>query len=137
LSLYERISDKNIGKQKELVFLRVLYESLDWRTNSYNFECIAPVKYEFESKNMFLIDNINYTNSKDSILNQGVDFLLYILRKTLETQISDVVNVDLNNLTDSIKGSILFSEEAKKIIRGSLDDDTLDINMGESFYDKE
>lgn len=118
--LHERISDENIGKQKELVFLRVLHESLDWRTNSYDFNCIAPMKYEFESKNMFLIDNINYTNSKDSILNQIADFLLYILRKILEYDNKTCNNEYFRNLIIQIKESIIFSEREEKIKTGIL-----------------
>jgi len=133
LPLYERIGDENIGKQKELVFLRVLYESLDWRSNSYDFKCIAPIKYEFESKNMFLIDNINYTNSKDSILNQVSDFILYILRKTLECQENDSPHYNLEKLVKNIKSSILFSESYNKITSCMLGDD-IDIVFGRSFY---
>jgi len=84
LPLHERIADKNIKTHKELVFLRVLHQSLTWKTNHTQLTDIAPLKYEFEAKNMFLIDNINYTNSKDSILNQVADFMLFIIRKALE-----------------------------------------------------
>jgi len=134
LPLYERIANDNIGKQKELVFLRVLYESLDWKSNSYDFTCIAPMKYEFESKNMFLIDNINYTNSKDSVLNQVSDFILYILRKTLECQENDTPLDNLEKLVKNIEDSILFSEGENKIISGILNND-LDVMFGTSFYD--
>jgi len=90
LPLYKRIEDNNIvcGKHrrsaiKELVILRVLYESMDWKNSlTYNSKNIAPLKYEFESKNFFILDNINYTNSQDSILNQVADFMLFILRKS-------------------------------------------------------
>ena len=135
LPLYERIGDENIGKQKELVFLRILYESLDWRSNSYDFQCIAPMKYEFESKNMFLIDNINYTNSKDSILNQVSDFILYILRKTLECQENNHSHSNLEKLVENIKDSILFSEGLNKITSCIFNDD-MDMTFGISFYDK-
>jgi hypothetical protein len=139
LPLHERIANENIGKQKELVFLRVLYESLDWKSNSYDFasKCIAPLKYEFESKNMFLIDNINYTNSKDSVLNQVSDFILYILRKTLECQENDAPPDNLEKLVKNIKSSILFSEHGNKIIPGKLEgilNNELDVLFGESFY---
>lgn len=136
LPLYERIADENIGKQKELVFLRVLYESLDWKSNSYNFTCIAPMKYEFESKNMFLIDNINYTNSKDSVLNQVSDFILYILRKVLESKESETPYESVKQLVNSIKSSVLFSEEKNKIMTGMLNGE-IDVIFGRSFYDKD
>ncbi|RUM70084.1 MAG: hypothetical protein DSZ09_04875 [Sulfurovum sp.] len=142
LSLYERIANDNIGKQKELIFLRVLYESLDWKSNSYDFtsKCIAPMKYEFESKNMFLIDNINYTNSKDSVLNQVSDFILYILRKTLECQENDAPPDNLEKLVKNIKDSILLSESENKIISGKLVgtlNSELDVLFSESFYNED
>jgi len=122
LPLYKRISDEYINKNhKELVFLRVLHHSLSWKYNQFQMEDIAPLKYEFESKNMFLIDNINYTNSKDSILNQVTDFLLFIIRKIIEHQEIDSDKLDENllkvdDLAKRLKSSIRFAE-AKEIIQ--------------------
>jgi len=117
LPLHKRISNENMKESnKELVFLRVLYESLDWKTNSYDFENIAPLKYEFESKNMFLIDNINYTNSKDSILNQVSDFMLFVFRRILEHEDKEEdKNPHIEKLVSTIKNSILMSEYYKTI----------------------
>ncbi len=132
LPLYERLSDTNIQKYKELVFLRVLHESLDWKNTGYDFkDPVAPMKYEFESKNLFLIDNINYTNSKDSILNQVSDFLLYILRKILETR--DSKNKEIIVLREKIKGSILFSEEKSTLLSVKLTQDK-DTGWVSSFF---
>jgi len=122
LPLEDRISDKNLDKQKELVFLRVLFESLDWKTNSYTFENIAPLKYEFESKNMFLIDNINYTNSRDSVLNQVTDFMLYILRRILENEMESK-NENIKKMVDTIKNSIQMSEYYKTMQIRKLGED--------------
>ena len=116
LPLYERIQDENIksnnGARKELVLLRVFYESMNWK-NKLTDDCenIASLKYEFESKNLFIVDNINYTNSQDSILNQVADFMLFILRKTLEVNNSEeeIKNDDLQKLVNSIDSSLLFS----------------------------
>ena len=116
LPLYQRITDENIatpkGARKELVILRTLYESMSWKTNTtQEFENIAPLKYEFESKNLFLVDNINYTNSKDSVLNQVADFMLFIIRKTIEINSSSelIGNKNLINLVEKIDQSLLFS----------------------------
>lgn len=116
LPLYQRIKDENIatskGARKELVILRTLYESMSWKTNTTEeFDNIAPLKYEFEAKSLFLVDNINYTNSKDSVLNQVADFMLFILRKTLEINnaSSDLGNKNLVKLIDTIDTSLLFS----------------------------
>ncbi len=120
LPLYERISDENLKDHKELIFLRVLHHSLSWKYNQPKHEDIAPLKYEFESKNMFLIDNINYTNSKDSILNQVTDFLLFIIRRVMEYQKNSPDNLNDNLLREkdiatSLKNSIIFSEGQKVI----------------------
>jgi hypothetical protein len=115
LPLHERIADANIKTHKELVYLRVLHHSLSWKTDNSNLKDIAPLQYEFESKNMFLIDNINYTNSKDSILNQVADFMLFIIRKILEYHDNKSKDIEVNNLKskeliETIKSSIRFSE---------------------------
>lgn len=85
----EKIQDVNLKGQKELIYLRILYESLDWKVKPSSssvreLESIAPMRYSFEGKNMFLLDNINYTSSQDSIINQITDTLLFILRKSFE-----------------------------------------------------
>ncbi len=115
LPIDERVKDVNLktsnGARKELVLLRVLYESMNWKHNiTDGLESIAPLKYEFESKNFFIIDNINYTNSKDSILNQITDFMLFILRKTMELNNSDEINnTDLKNFLTKVESSLYFS----------------------------
>ena len=137
LPLHERISDQHIAKHKELIFLRVLHRSLSWKTESDTLADMAPLKYEFESKNMFLIDNINYTNSKDSILNQVADFLLFIIRKTLEYDDKYPDNLDDNllkvkDLVHTIKRSIHFAESSEMIQVGKLHkthDKKIDINI--------
>ena len=115
LPIHERVKDKNLktsnGANKELVLLRVLYESMNWKLNiTDGLENIAPLKYEFESKNFFIIDNINYTNSKDSILNQVTDFMLFILRKAIELENADMINNEnLTSFVQKIKSSLEFS----------------------------
>lgn len=88
-SVLEKIQDVNLKGQKELIYLRILYESLDWKVKPSSLsvrelDSIAPMRYSFEGKNMFLLDNINYTSSQDSIINQITDALLFIIRKAFE-----------------------------------------------------
>jgi len=115
LSLHERVKDENLktpnGARKELVLLRVLYESMNWKYNiTDGLEDIAPLKYKFESKNFFIIDNINYTNSKDSILNQITDFMLFVIRKTIEFNNSKKINnKNLEKFTKQIESSLHLS----------------------------
>lgn len=140
LPLYQRIQDENImtknGARKELVILRTLYESMNWKINgSEEFESVAPLKYEFESKSLFLVDNINYTNSKDSILNQVADFMLFILRKVLEVNKNNncIENEKLVKLVNSIGSSLRFSMGQNDIKMTKLDSET-DIIFTDSVF---
>lgn len=146
LPLYERIKDENIstskGARKELVILRTLYESMSWKTNTTEeFENIAPLKYEFESKSLFLVDNINYTNSKDSVLNQVADFMLFILRKAMEINNynKSIENSSLVKLFHVIEDSLLFSMDNNDIelvkINKERDILFLNSNLESSFRD--
>jgi len=91
LSTIELISDetiKNNPNVKEIVYKRVLAESLVWKNrflkDAIPQNSIAPLKYKFESNSFNLIDNINFVSSKESMLNQISDVLLYSIRKMKE-----------------------------------------------------
>ena len=91
LSLSCLISDetiKNNPNVKEIVYKRVLAESLVWKNKFMNgflaSNTIAPLQYKFESNSFNIIDNINFVSSKDSIINQVSDVILFIFRKILE-----------------------------------------------------
>jgi hypothetical protein len=121
LPLYVRIKDEHLktshGARKELVLLRVLHESMNWKYHiPIDHENIAPLKYEFESKNLFIVDNINYTNSKDSILNQVADFMIFILRKVIEIHNSkEVDNENFKKLADGTEPSLRFAMSSSDI----------------------
>lgn len=126
LPLYKRIQDKHLktpnGAHKELVLLRVLYESMNWKHNiTSEYESIAPLKYTFESKNLFVVDNINYTNSKDSILNQVADFVIFILRKVIEIHNNtEGTREDYQKLADQTEASLRFSMGVDAIILATI-----------------
>ncbi|CAA6825461.1 MAG: Unknown protein [uncultured Sulfurovum sp.] len=95
LSSIELISDKTIKENpnvKEIVYKRVLAESLVWKNrflkDAIPQNSIAPLKYKFESNSFNLIDNINFVSSKESILNQISDVLLYVIRKMKEYELN-------------------------------------------------
>jgi len=140
LPLYERIADKNIksknGARKELVLLRVFHESMNWKSNlTSDAKNIAPLKYEFESKNLFIVDNINYTNSQDSILNQVADFMLFILRKIFEINKSEeeIKNENLIKLAEAIDSCLLFSVNRKDISIVNIHDGDIQFFNSSSF----
>lgn len=93
LSLSCLISDdtiKNHPYVKEIVYKRVLAESLVWKNKFMNgflaSNTIAPLQYKFESNSFNIVDNINFVSSKDSIINQISDVILFMFRKILEYQ---------------------------------------------------
>lgn len=148
-SIYEKIQDENLDKQKELIYLRILYESLDWKVKpSFDsvreFETIAPMKYSFESKNMFIVDNINYTSSQDSIINQITDALLFVLRKSFEIQTLEIgecpikrklkefydrikINIDEMFLKGNLDMELLYTDNGKVQHRSLKDNNEMDI----------
>jgi len=91
MSNLQMLSDDTIRDNphiKEIVYKRVLAESLVWENRFLNdviaSNTIAPFKYKFESNSFNVIDNINFVSSQDSILNQMSDTLLYVIRKIKE-----------------------------------------------------
>lgn len=102
LSNIDILSDKTIKENpnvKEIVYKRVLAESLVWKNKflngSLSSNTIAPLKYKFESNSFNIIDNINFVSSKESILNQISDVILYVLRKIKEYNIDHEKYIDL------------------------------------------
>jgi len=91
LTMLELISNdtiKNNPTVKEIIYKRVLAESLVWKNrflkDSFDKTSIAPLKYKFEANSFNIIDNISFVSSKDSIVNQVTDILLYTIRKIKE-----------------------------------------------------
>ncbi len=102
LSNIEILSDDVIRENpnvKEIVYKRVLAESLVWKNNFLNgsilSNTIAPLKYKFESNSFNLIDNISFVSSTESIINQISDVLLYVIRKIKEYNIDKEKNKDI------------------------------------------
>ncbi len=113
LSISCLISDetiKNNPNVKEIVYKRVLAESLVWKNKFMNgfltSNTIAPLQYKFESNSFNIIDNINFTSSKDSIINQVSDVILFIFRKILEYQHEPT---KYENIKELIENKKLFS----------------------------
>jgi hypothetical protein len=144
LSSIELISDdviKNNPKVKEIVYKRILAESLVWK-NSFLQDVIpqnsiAPTKYRFEANSFNLIDNINFVSSKESIINQVSDILLYSIRKIKEYQENKEIYKELkcfcedNDLISSIEA--LYSWEKIKESKIIGDINSLDIEISSRF----
>jgi len=137
LSNIDILSDATIKANpnvKEIVYKRVLAESLVWKNKflngSISSNTIAPLKYKFESNSFNIIDNISFVSSKESILNQISDVLLYVLRKIKEYNIDKTKYVDLKSfcededLLDSINflyGTNIIQETKVDFDKGKID----------------
>jgi len=124
LSIKELISDEVIKKNphiKEIIYKRVLAESLVWKSSHLkeivSSNSIAPLKYKFESNSFNLLDNINFVSSKDSIINQIADILLYVIRKIKEYELDRELYKSLKEFCENedIKQSIEFLYSMKTI----------------------
>jgi len=107
LSSIDLISDETITANpnvKEIVYKRVLAESLVWKNrflkDAIPQNSIAPLKYKFESNSFNLIDNINFVSSKESILNQMSDVLLYVIRKIKEYNLNKEAYPELKSFCE-------------------------------------
>lgn len=108
LPLSELISDDTIKDNpniKEVVYKRVIFESLIWKnrflSNNIESNTIAPLKYKFESNSFNIIDNINFVSSKESIINQIADVLLYVIRKFKEYYLNKEAHKNVKNFFEN------------------------------------
>ncbi|TGK77683.1 DUF3800 domain-containing protein [Leptospira noumeaensis] len=66
------------------IFTTIFKEKTSWRSNpSETRKPFIETKYTYESRSCFLLDNIHYVNSKDSIFTQVVDIVLFVIRRVL------------------------------------------------------
>ena len=117
LPIMELISDetiKNNPNVKEIVYKRILSESLIWKNEylkkSISSNTLAPLKYKFESNSFNIIDNINFISSKESIINQIADILLYVIRKIKEYNLDKQKYQEIKDFCEnqSLKSTIDF-----------------------------
>lgn len=137
LSSLELISDTTIKENpnvKEIVYKRVLAESLVWKNKFLNDNIeqnkIARLKYKFESNSFNIIDNINFVSSKTSILNQISDVLLYVLRKIKEYELDTESYPEIKdfcenkNILSSIK--FLYGSNIIREVRCDISNEEVD-----------
>jgi hypothetical protein len=75
------IADEKQSRQ-ESIFSKIFYDRSSWRIapNIITTPLITS-KFEYESRLCFLLDNIHYVNSKNSLFNQIVDIVLFIIMR--------------------------------------------------------
>jgi len=116
INLYVEDTDKQLFEQKELLFKRILFESLSWK-HQIELKDSFPLKYKFESKVYNILGNILFIPSHESALIQISDILLYITKKFFEFKVKN--NDNLKYFFDNefektlnyifIKGNIIFA----------------------------
>jgi hypothetical protein len=126
------IEDVDIKKlnQKELLFKRILFESVNWK-QKVDIKDNFPLKYKFESKVYNIFGNILFIPSNESHLIQISDILLYVIKKFTEFKIKKNEKLELffnKEFIDTFKYA--FYRENIIIATMSDDNDTLytDIN---------
>ena len=129
LTMLELISNntiKNNPTVKEIIYKRVLAESLVWKNkflkDSFDKSSIAPLKYTFESNSFNIIDNISFVSSKDSIINQITDILLYTIRKIKEYNLNKERYIDIKDFCENSDLVITINDlyYDSKIIEGII-----------------
>ena len=120
---------KNNPNVKEIVYKRVLSESLIWKNEylikSISSNTLAPLKYKFESNSFNIIDNINFISSKESFINQIADILLYVIRKIKEYNLDKEKYKEIKDFCEnlSIKSTIDFLYDQNIINEANISDD--------------
>lgn len=102
IELFKENLDINILlNNKELLFKRILFESVSWR-QKINIVDNFPFKYKFESKIYNIFSNVLFIPSNESHLIQVSDILLYVFKKYIEfrlyniNSLKDFFNEDFN-----------------------------------------
>ncbi len=130
LTMLELISNdtiKNNPTVKEIIYKRVLAESLVWKNrflkDSFEKTSIAPLKYKFEANSFNIIDNISFVSSKDSIINQITDILLYSIRKIKEYNLNKDKLIDIKDFCENqnLINTINFLYSTESIIEGKIE----------------
>jgi len=93
----------------------LLYQRMAWRINpKADFVPLIASKYKFESRACFLLDNIHYVESKDSIFLEISDIIIYIIMRVftyLYLQIKpEIIKADISKVpisTDTFRSFIL------------------------------
>lgn len=87
---------------EESIFSKIFYDRSSWRTNpNITPNPMIISKFQYESRLCFLLDNIHYVNSKNSLFNQIADIVLFIFMRVWTYQrlrIDKTVTADLKKV---------------------------------------
>ncbi len=86
---------------KDALFTKIFNDRSDWRIPSnLKLEPIITSKFDFESRLCFLLDNIHYVNSRDSLFIQVTDIVLFLIMRVWTYQ---TLRIDKPEIADLSK----------------------------------
>jgi len=74
------IADGKLNSETSLL-KKIFDQRSNWRFQIKNQDPIIKTKYHFESRLCFILDNIHYVNSKESMFIQIADIVLYVIMR--------------------------------------------------------
>ena len=87
---------------KESLFSRIFYDRSSWRTSpNIKRDPIIVSRFQYEARLCFLLDNIHYVNSKDSLFNQIVDIVLFVFMRVWTYQrlrLDETIKADIKKV---------------------------------------
>lgn len=96
------ISDQSGTDLEKNIFEKIFKERVSWRSNpNRKIEPSIRLKYQYEARSCFILDNIHYVDSKTSIFNQISDIVLFIIMRVFTYQdlrLTKYLKPDLNKV---------------------------------------
>jgi len=95
---------------------QLLKEKTNWRYRSGCSETI-PAKYKYESRSCFILDNIHYVDSKNSLFNQIADIVAFVIKRVTTfcyMKIRSIPSADINQVPVTVPTFNYFS--GKKLV---------------------
>lgn len=121
------------------IFSKIFTERSTWRTGiNRSADGILKSKYIYESKLCFLIDNIHFVNSKDSLFNQIIDIVLYIIMRVWTYQRLRITNreiADIKKVPIERQTFRFFEDHSFSVGRYEKDDVIYDNMSNLMFFD--
>ncbi|EMJ87275.1 DUF3800 domain-containing protein [Leptospira meyeri] len=113
------ISDQKGTNTQKNIFESIFNERVSWRSNpNKKIEPSIKLKYKYEARSCFILDNIHYVDSKSSIFNQIADIVLYIIMRVLTYQdlrLTNYLKPDLSKVPISSDTFTYFFQKSLSI----------------------
>lgn len=78
------IADDESGSNEERILNNILYEQTKWRYNpGAKQNAKYQYKYKYEASSCFILDQLHYVDSKDSLFMQITDHITFVLKRVI------------------------------------------------------